>query len=244
MHLVAPNCDIFLMTPSNIPLLALHAPCFFRMNETMQHWVFDLDGTLVDSFSHYFAMLERIFMEHGVRFTEDLRYAALTETLDQFFAKHLGKDAVPQALADLQKHCNQDAQSIRAFDGMIPALKHLTEKGARIAVWTNRDYESAKLILEHSGLEPFAEVFVSGTCVQQRKPHPEGLLRIIDAFGCTPDSVTMIGDHEHDVAGAKSIGARAVRASWHSYWSDKACSKADLQFHRVQDFTDWIKKSS
>jgi HAD superfamily hydrolase (TIGR01662 family) len=206
----------------------------------MKVWVFDLDGTLVDSFSHYFVLLDEIFREHGARFSSELCQPALTQPLPEFFEQHLGKEAVGPAMSVLQEKSNADAERIRPFEGLPAALRHLAEQGARIAVWTNRDRVSAELILEHSGLKPYAQAFVSGSCVNQRKPHPEGLLRIIDTFGCKPSDVTMVGDHEHDVTAAKSAGARAVRASWHSHWVVDPCTVADAQFHHVSDFSEWV----
>lgn len=205
----------------------------------MQNWVFDLDGTLVDSFASYFGALEEIFRAHGAHFTSALRQAALTEPLDRFFAVHLGRAAVPSAFDQLQTLSNDGARHIRPFGGIERTIQALLERGARVAVWTNRDLVSANLILKHSGLAHLSEACVSGTCVELRKPHPQGLLRIIERFGCDPSAVTMVGDHEHDVSAAKQIGVRAVRASWHSYWKVDACPTADAQFHDVAVFTSW-----
>lgn len=205
----------------------------------MRHWVFDLDGTLVDSFGHYFDALEEIFLAHGTSFEPELRRAALTDPLRELFERHLGRSAVPEAFARLQIRSNDDARLIRPYAGLDGLIRQLQQRGARVAVWTNRDLESASLILEHSGLKPLTEVCVSGTCVTERKPRPEGLLRLIDRFGCDPDEVTMVGDHEHDVSAAKEVGARAVRASWHSYWNEAPCRTADAQFRSVSDFEAW-----
>jgi pyrophosphatase PpaX len=207
----------------------------------MKHWVFDLDGTLVDSFERYFDTLTEIFAAYGASFAPELRRAALTDPLDQLFALHLGlgREALPEVFARLQARCNGDARFIRPFTGFDGLLSKLRDGGARVAVWTNRDFESASLILEHSGLKRLTDGMVSGTCVTDRKPHPEGLLRLIDQFGCHPSEVTMVGDHEHDVTAAKAVGARAVRASWHPYWAEVACSMADAQFRSVADFEAW-----
>jgi phosphoglycolate phosphatase len=205
----------------------------------MRHWVFDLDGTLVDSFGHYFDALDEIFLAHGASFEPELRRAALTDPLHEFFERHLGRSAVPEAFARLQIRSNDDARRIQPFVGMAGLIRQLQAHGSRVAVWTNRDLESADLILEHSGLKPLTEACVSGTCVAERKPKPEGLLRLIGRFGCDPSEVTMVGDHEHDVLAAKEVGARAVRASWHTYWSEVPCSTADAQFRSVSEFEVW-----
>lgn len=203
-------------------------------------WVFDLDGTLVDSFETYFATLGEIFHARGMLFNDSLHLAALTQPLPLFLQRHLGRPAVESAMTELQERSNEDARRIRPFPGILEMIQVLSQSGARVAVWTNRDLVSADLILRHSGLSPYVEICISGTCVTDRKPHPEGLLRIMKELGSLPPSVTMVGDHEHDVLGAKSANTRAVRASWHAYWPVEKCSEAHHQFHDVAEFSRWI----
>lgn len=206
----------------------------------MKYWAFDLDGTLVDSFSHYFTALTDIFNEHGAAFSEKLHHSALTESLPLFFEQHLGATVATAAMTKLQTRSNDDATRIQPFNGMTALVETLLNQGARVGVWTNRDLISAKLILEKTGLDRLVEICVSGTCVGQRKPHPEGLVKIIEHFKCAPEHITMVGDHEYDVLGAKEIGARSVRASWHSYWDVEKCTHADFQFHTVSEFSSWV----
>ena len=164
-----------------------------------------------------------------------MHYNALTHSLHDFFKHHLGSDAVEPAFTILQKESNEGALTIKPFTGLLPIIEGLRNQGSKIAVWTNRDLESAQLILTHSGLEKFIEICVSGTCVTERKPHPEGLLRIVNHFDCNPSDITMVGDHEHDVQAAKSVGSRAIRASWHSYWDVGKCHHSDFQFFSVNE---------
>src|SRR5262249_19541393 len=123
----------------------------------MKRWVFDLDGTLVDSFGHYFAILQTIFSSRGLEFGDADRLPALTEPLDRLFERKLGPDSVAKAFEELRAQSLEDAQSIRPFAGIPEVLDSLTRSGSRVAVFTNRDLPSATLILKHSGLSPYVE---------------------------------------------------------------------------------------
>lgn len=202
----------------------------------MKNWVFDLDGTLVDSFGRYFDLLRKIFADHGRDFDDSLRHPALTEKLDVFFSRYLGQEQVERVLQRLQAESNEDARRIEVFPGLLGLVDNLRGRGSRVAIWTNRDFESASLIIKYSGLENRIDGWVSGTCVSERKPNAEGLRRLISDFGCSPEDVTMVGDHEHDMLGALEVGARAVRASWHSHWDEQQCGHAHHQFHQVDEF--------
>ena len=205
-----------------------------------QTWVFDLDGTLVDSFPQYFTCLTVIFEKYGKTFDDTLRLESLTDQLMAFLRKHLAEHA-DAAMEDIRIMSRNEAGQIPPFPGIVPLLDHLKEKGARLAVWTNRDLPSATLILQHSGLSGYFQAFVSGSCVKDRKPHPEGLTRIVEELQCDLEMVTMVGDHEHDVTGAKSATVRAVRASWHRHWEVVTCGSSDHQFYSVEEFATWVE---
>lgn len=208
-----------------------------------KHWVFDLDGTLVDSFSHYFNFLAEVFERHGLAFKDELRLPAITHHLPTFFETHLGPQAVQAALDELQSRSNDDAQRISPFSGAKELVSKLREQGDRIAVWTNRDLTSATLILQSTGLDRYVELCVSGTCTAERKPHPEGLLKIMNTFGARPENVVMIGDHEYDVQAGRSAGVTAIRASWHSYWDVATCGVSHRQFYSFREFSEWVSQN-
>ncbi|MBY0471920.1 HAD family hydrolase [bacterium] len=210
----------------------------------MKHWVFDLDGTLVDSFSRYFKALNEIFQEHGYQFTDAHREPALTSHLPAFFRQELGARAVAPALTKLLEVSNNDAPLIQPFSGILETIDLLKSRGCQIAVWTSREFTSTDIILKETGISRKIETFVSGTCVTNRKPDTEGLVRIIEQHEWNPEEVTMVGDHFHDVQAANQVGVRSVRASWHSYWKIGTCPDADHQFHSVEDFHRWVKSSS
>ncbi|MEW6057046.1 MAG: HAD-IA family hydrolase, partial [Bdellovibrionota bacterium] len=192
------------------------------------------------SFAHYFSTLRDLFRKRGLQFTQELYYPALTQPLIEFFERHFGKDVVGEVLSELQMRSNEDALSVQPYREIFTTLQHLFENNKRVAVWTNRDLISAKLILNQTGLSRLIEHCISGTCLP-RKPNPEALRQIARRFGVETQALTMVGDHEHDVEAAKSVGAMAVRASWHSYWEIGKCQKADLQFYKASDFYSWVQ---
>lgn len=208
----------------------------------IKNWVFDLDGTVIDSLSFYVEALTEIFQERGREFDDEVFRAGLTTPVETLLPRYLGETAARDVLSGLQMRFNRDARRIRPFDGMADCLAALKKRGAKIAFWTARERESAEIILENTGLGAMADSWVSGTCVVQGKPHPEGLLRILSEIGGTPAESVMVGDHEHDMIAAKDVGACAVRAAWGPHWgvhSTGRCERADAQFHSVEELFDW-----
>ncbi len=208
----------------------------------MRHWVFDLDGTLVDSFGPYDTTMREIFAEKGVEWSAQHFIEALSTSPAVLIERYIGANAVAECMAKLRVRANEDARRIRPYEGIVETLAHLREQGSRVAVWTGRDLESAQIIIESSGLGALVESCTSGTCVQINKPNPEGLLRVVKSFNCRADEVYMVGDHDHDMMAAREVGAQAVRVKWNPYWSAVECQRAHHQFEHVRDFATWLGK--
>lgn len=210
----------------------------------MQHWVFDLDGTLVDSFPHYYSALERIFGERGKIFpnTKTARLEAISNMPSQIFRKYLGEAEVAAALLELGQRSEEDASRILPFEGTVDLLADLQEQGKKISVWTSRDLRSARLVLEHSGLGRYASMLVSGNCVQRHKPDPQGLEILANHHKQDLSDFVMIGDHEMDMQAGRKAGAHTIRASWHGHWDVPTCEIAHKQFYSLAELHEWSFK--
>ena len=204
----------------------------------MKYWVFDLDGTLVDSFGHYFLILEDLLQQ---QLTRDEKKILIGMHPEQIFKERAPADKVQIYLDELQQRGIKNALEIQYYEQIKPIFQTLKESDRRIAVWTNRDYKSASHVLEKTDLFPHVELLVSADCVTKRKPNPEGLMKIKDFFQCETRDMVMVGDHDHDMEAGKLLGALALRASWHQQWDDGQCPVADEQFYSDRKFYDWIR---
>jgi phosphoglycolate phosphatase len=216
-------------------------------NDQMKHWVFDLDGTLVDSLTSHFQVLEKIFHRFDADFSSSEHLEVLkvnSKTLPKYFETKLGVAAVEPALVMFKELNTQSFKSIRAFPGIEDLLKTLQTQGMKLAVWTARDLEATNEILKHTGLSPYFSICVSGSCVDEGKPHPEGLKKIAAHFECGAESMVMVGDFDSDMLGAQAFGIKAIRVFWHPAVQIKKCEIADWQFHQVSEFRNWLSEQT
>jgi pyrophosphatase PpaX len=207
----------------------------------MKLWIFDLDGTLTDSFPVFFRAMQGIFAGHGKPLSEEMLHAALGSTMPNFFGLHLGEEHSAKAVEDLCRLSIEHAGDVRPFAGIEACLADLQASGREIAVWTARDRDSAEKVLSVSGLGRYASHLVSGNCVRHNKPDPEGARKVLAHFRRGGEETVMIGDHHHDVNGARAAGLTSVRASWNPYWKSERCELAHHQFFRVEDFSAWAR---
>jgi phosphoglycolate phosphatase-like HAD superfamily hydrolase len=209
----------------------------------MKLWIFDLDGTLTDSFPVFFRSMRSIFSRRGKEISDAQLHSALGTTMPEFFALHLGAEHAAAAVRELAELSVISVNEVKPFEGIPECLELLRSRQREIGIWTARDRDSAERILASSGIGRFASHLVSGNCVTRAKPDPEGAQLTLARFSRTASESVMVGDHAHDVNAALSAGVFGVRASWNPYWPREACTIAQAQFFSVPDFARWIEGS-
>jgi putative hydrolase of the HAD superfamily len=89
-------------------------------------------------------------------------------------------------------------------------LQQLHEKGLRIAVCSNWDWDIDHII-EDLGVMDLVDSIFSSAQIGVRKPHPAFFHRILQKLELTPEETLFVGDTwETDIAGAVGVGMRSV----------------------------------
>ena len=88
-------------------------------------------------------------------------------------------------------------------------LARLKEKGITRAISTNRT-TSMKHVMEAYGLYPYFDMVVTALDVQNPKPHPESVEKILKMFGLNREGVLFVGDSDVDRKTARSSGVKFI----------------------------------
>jgi phosphoglycolate phosphatase len=179
---------------------------------TRDAFIFDLDGTLVDSVPDLRAALNQVLGERGRRplaadevrrmvgdgvpalVERGLAATGDTQDLEAAEARFLALyEAAPAALT-------------RAYPGVRETLARLVASGARLGVCTNKPQKATIGVLEGVGIAGYFTAVLGGDAVPLKKPDPRHLLAALDALGARSDAAAMIGDNENDYAAARAAG--------------------------------------
>ena len=173
-------------------------------------FIFDLDGTLVDSLKQIESALDIARINFG--------YVATPE--GQAF-KRLGLP-IGELLSDLDLSYNVQEEIIiyfrnelakqisisnQLFVGTKELLIILSIRGIKIAIATSKPTYLAKMVIENSEVSDLVN-FVQGTDNFPAKPDPEVIKRCISVLKC--NNPIMIGDRIEDIEAASSAGISSV----------------------------------
>jgi HAD superfamily hydrolase (TIGR01549 family) len=118
--------------------------------------------------------------------------------------------------------------------GVVAFLKHLVDKGYRVAVLS--DYPAAAK-LEALGVAPYVHVTLCATdaSVNALKPHPRGFLQVCDALGLPPSDVLYVGDRpDVDLAGARAAGMHCALIGSRMPWTPAPRQVTFPTFQKLQ----------
>lgn len=173
--------------------------------------VFDLDGTLIDSMP----FVLRAFAHALAPFRPDLNandiFLRLGGPPERTLLELTGDAAkANEALRRLDAFGFTDVSLVPPFAGVHAFLTTLVERGLRLAVWTGRDRMTTEMILRGHGLAEFFRDMVCGDDLSSHKPHPEGLVALMQRLRVSPVETVFVGDSDVDVIGGAEAGVRTV----------------------------------
>jgi len=106
--------------------------------------------------------------------------------------------------------CRADGQAIKPFPGVRELLSKLREHGLLLAVYSGASTEAARIRLGHAGLLNFFNEVLGGDQVANYKPHPEGVIKLIERFKVEPRATLFVGDTLADIGAGRGAGAARV----------------------------------
>jgi pyrophosphatase PpaX len=180
--------------------------------------VFDMDGTLVDTFQlnlRSFNYAVKRFLKRTLSTEEALGNPG--GTLEEELTNCLPRAAVPRAIERYHAHYNHHFISgTRVFPGIRGLLFTARARGIKLAVCTGADRQIAEYTLARSRLSQFFQTIVTANEVNKPKPAPEGLRIAMGTIGARPDQTVYLGDHPNDIRASQNAGAKSAAAMWGS----------------------------
>jgi phosphoglycolate phosphatase len=186
--------------------------------ETVRGIVFDLDGTLIDSYEAITASLNEAMAQLG-RAPQPLDRVRLMvgRGLETLMARALGVDAeagvplIAEGVSVFRRHYDRICvDRTRLLPDVGETLRALRARGYRMAVATNKPSYFARRLLDALGVGAHLDAVLGPDLVSHHKPHPEMVLAALGAMGLAPSEAVYVGDMEIDVETARAAGMRVV----------------------------------
>eukprot|EP01030_Chromulinospumella_sphaerica_P001428 gene1428-1399_t len=205
---------------------------------------FDWDGTLFDSTAIIVRCIQAAVRDVGGTVPTDKEAAyVIGMGLMQALA-HAAPDVPPEKYTELGNryrfHYIQHQDDLSLFEGVLPLLNDLRERGHLLAVATGKSRRGLDEALHSVDLRG---VFDGSRTADQTagKPHPLMLQELMAEFDVAPERLLMIGDTTHDLQMAVNAGCASVGVSYGAHEPDAFHALKPLAVvHSVRELHDWL----
>jgi len=179
--------------------------------------LFDLDGTLVDTFEAFHIMVNDIlrrFNKPERRFSENARLVGKTSrAIVETIARETGLNTSLEELSEIMVrewiHTYMPRYG-RLYPDALQTLEELKKRGYLLGVVSNTSREELSNYLNSFKIGGFFNVTVSAGDAEKPKPSPEPVLKAVKMLNVKPEEAVMVGDRPEDVESGRAAGAYTV----------------------------------
>lgn len=194
----------------------------------MRAFLFDLDGTLLDTLADIGYACNTMLAAHGYPVHPDQAYRRMVGNgFGMLVRRALPPDALAELRAALPAEAAVDAlvretravyaehlnDATRPYDGMPQALRELARRGMRLAVFSNKPDEYTRTLVEAHFPGVFA-VIRGARADTPLKPDPAGALAVMAALDAPAGQCFYVGDSDVDMHTARNAGMIGVGVGW------------------------------
>ena len=192
-----------------------------RMIREYDTYIFDLDGTLLDTLTDLAASCNYALLQHGMaqRTIDEVRMFVGNGV------KKLMERAIPDGLANpqfdevyqcfRQHYLKHGLDHTAPYPGVLPMLAELKRRNKKIAVVSNKFYRATEELCKHF-FDQYVEVAIGEREGIKKKPAPDTVLEALAQLGVTGDNAVYIGDSDVDIATANNCQLPCISVLWGS----------------------------
>ncbi len=175
-------------------------------------YLFDFDGTLVDSMPSFVSVMLRILDENSIKYEDDI-VKIITPLGYAGTAEYFQKIGVPLSKEEMIKTMNEYAYDeyaykIQAKTNVIPVLKELKKRGANLNVLTASPHNVLDICLKRLGIYDLFDNVWSCDDFLTTKADPLIYNKAAEKIGKPIDSILFLDDNYNADKTAKTAGMK------------------------------------
>ena len=191
-------------------------------------YLFDLDGTLVDSVYEHVLAWHDALGEEGIDLSVwriHRRIGMSGGLFTNMLLRETGMAIDPARIDRLRQHhaeaYRRRSSGVRPLPGARELLAYLTDAGISWAIATSGRMETARPVLETLGIDFATTVVITRDMVKHAKPDPDLFLAAAAAVGRPIEHACVVGDSVWDMLAARRAGALGVGLLSGGYGEDE-----------------------
>lgn len=210
--------------------------------------LFDMDGTVLNTLGDLAAAVNHTLREFSMPERSIAEVAAALGNGAAYLIAHTVPAGTPKELTEkvlaayapyYDSHCDI---LTGPYDGIVPLMRKLRDKGVKLAVISNKQDTAVKPLAEKY-FPGLLEIAVGESAEVRRKPNPDAVLAALRHIGATREEAIYVGDTEVDLQTAHNAGMECASVDWGFRTREQLVeSGAEHIFENVQELEEYLLK--
>lgn len=185
------------------------------MIPAFHYYIFDVDGTLVDSAEDICGAIQGVLADtHQNQVPFEFLRGYIGRHLDDLFLDLFPDYAPEQRTALVEAYRKLYPARRHAATRVYPAvLEVLPRLSGRKSTATTKGTPTTRVVLEKFGLLPYFD-HVQGTDGFPAKPNPDVVFKAMQGLGARPEECLFVGDSAADMEAAQRAGVKACAVTY------------------------------
>lgn len=223
-----------------------------RSGRPVEAFLFDLDGTLVDSAPDIATAINTVLLAKGyapldVPTVRSLIGEGIRRLTEKAFACHgqtvSGKELDRLTARFAEKYATCLADETRPLHGVVESLTRFKSAGFKMAVVSNKAQVLTEQLLSQIGLTQFFDHIQGAQAGLASKPAPDMILNTLTALGSSQHNSIFIGDSGIDIAAGNAAGIPVLLVEGGYAHGGAALEGAFRTFSDFPQLLRWVENS-
>lgn len=202
-------------------------------------YIFDIDGTLLDSTNAHLHAWRRALRDYGI-FKTDLeissQFGLKTMQISQNLAGENMDLRTIHEIADLKTtHLLTELEKVIPYPRASEILKKISQQYGKICFVSNNFNRIIEKMLTSNSWDQFAVGYIGVDDVQKAKPDPEMIHQALQRLNLAPQECVMIGDSKYDILAGQAAGTKTIAICTKHPAADFADIQPDIVLEKIED---------
>jgi beta-phosphoglucomutase family hydrolase len=180
----------------------------------IEAFIFDMDGTLIDSTQMDYEAWQRAMREYDAEFPYEDYIAKLGAKSSEIARQYLdiSDEEIDALISRREAYFKQivDEKGLSLLPGAEQFLQQVRNAHLKTALATGANAQKLEFILNKLPLRQYFDAFVTADDVSQGKPEPEVFLQAAAKLGVEPANCVVMEDATNGLQAAKNGGMRCI----------------------------------
>lgn len=204
------------------------------MESKMQTFIFDIDGTLIDTFNSSLTALKRALHDViGKNYTDDELVFHFGITLeDALLNLKVDEKYYSEISSKINDYYYRDSKRTTIFNGIEQMLENLSKNDVTIGIVTSKERQEFDQDFKNLSITKYFKFVVCADDTINHKPSPDPIEKFIEITRSKKSNTIYIGDTIYDCKSAQGAGIKFGLATWGALDSNM---KSDYFFTKPSD---------